>query len=274
MKALMKKVWVVTVAVAMVLLFALPCLFGGLSAKGKVPSPRDDDSTQVFSGAKKVSGISVCQVEINKWVIAFVFTAPYLLEADSVSIHHFSGEPYPLEWIPSTTRSSRLEGDRTFVVFERDWDHDITRMLWYAGYELGFSVGLFKNGKVVAGQEILVVADIEGVKIPEPHSQPTVATQSDIDAVATPKKFELAQNYPNPFNPTTTIFYSLDKSSQVSLKIFDALGREIAVLVDDEYKSAGVYLVRWNASNFSSGTYFYKLENGGKVLLKQMTLLK
>ena len=85
--------------------------------------------------------------------------------------------------------------------------------------------------------------------------------------------FELSQNYPNPFNPSTVINYNLAVSSNVSLKIYDVLGNEVAVLVDG-FKTAGSYEVSFNASDLSSGIYFYKLTSGNLSEIKKMTLLK
>ncbi len=84
---------------------------------------------------------------------------------------------------------------------------------------------------------------------------------------------ELGQNYPNPFNPKTVISYQLAVSSFASLKIYDILGNEIATLVNQN-QNAGMYSVEWNAGNFSSGVYFYKLETDGFTDTKRMMLLK
>jgi len=74
-----------------------------------------------------------------------------------------------------------------------------------------------------------------------------------------PTHFELRQNYPNPFNPSTVISFQLSAISAVSLKVFDLLGREIAVLVD-ETRQPGSYSIPWNASAMPSGIYFYRLQ--------------
>ncbi len=89
----------------------------------------------------------------------------------------------------------------------------------------------------------------------------------------TPAVYSLEQNYPNPFNPATVISYQLPVNSYTTLKIYDALGREIATLVNEE-KPAGVHRVEFNAKNLSSNIYFYKLETGQFVQVKKMTLLK
>ncbi|MDW8019738.1 MAG: T9SS type A sorting domain-containing protein, partial [Chloroherpetonaceae bacterium] len=88
-----------------------------------------------------------------------------------------------------------------------------------------------------------------------------------------PSRFELSQNYPNPFNPTTTIRYQLPVASEVSLKVFDMLGREVATLVQAR-QAAGVYQVHFNASGLASGTYLYRLQTPTFAETKKMTLLK
>ncbi len=90
--------------------------------------------------------------------------------------------------------------------------------------------------------------------------------------IENPKEFELNQNYPNPFNPSTRIKYQLSNSSQVLLKVYDMNGNEVATLVNG-YKVAGNYEVEFDASNFSSGIYFYKLQAENFVDTKKMILL-
>ncbi len=88
-----------------------------------------------------------------------------------------------------------------------------------------------------------------------------------------PDDFNLSQNYPNPFNPTTTIAFSLPIANLVTLKAYNILGQEVATLVNEEMK-AGSYTVNFNASNLSSGVYFYRLTAGSFVMNKKFTLLK
>ncbi len=88
------------------------------------------------------------------------------------------------------------------------------------------------------------------------------------------EKFALSQNYPNPFNPSTVINYQLPASSNVVLKIYNALGKGIATLVNTK-QIAGSYEVEFNAENLPSGVYFYKLQNGSSISeVKKMVLLK
>ena len=85
--------------------------------------------------------------------------------------------------------------------------------------------------------------------------------------------FTLNQNYPNPFNPTTKISYSIPNQSHVSLKVFDVLGREIASLVNEE-QVTGNYSIEFDASNLTSGIYFYRIQAGNYMKSKKMVLLK
>ncbi|MEO8233457.1 MAG: SBBP repeat-containing protein, partial [Ignavibacteriota bacterium] len=88
-----------------------------------------------------------------------------------------------------------------------------------------------------------------------------------------PTVFSLEQNYPNPFNPNTTISYQLPISGQVTLKVYDVLGDEVATLVNEE-NPAGFYKVEFDASKLSSGIYFYKIQFEKFVETKKMILLK
>lgn len=88
-----------------------------------------------------------------------------------------------------------------------------------------------------------------------------------------PNVFALAQNYPNPFNPTTNISYSVKNNGKVRLSVYDVLGREVAVVVN-QVQTAGPHTVTFSGNGLSSGMYFYKLEAGNKVLTKKMVLLK
>jgi hypothetical protein len=88
-----------------------------------------------------------------------------------------------------------------------------------------------------------------------------------------PQKFQLQQNYPNPFNPTTIISFTIPKAGNVSLKVYNMLGQEVATLVDG-YKAAQTYNVNFDASNLSSGVYFYSIKFDNKVLSKKMILMK
>ena len=88
-----------------------------------------------------------------------------------------------------------------------------------------------------------------------------------------PKEYRLNQNFPNPFNPTTNISYSLKEKSKVQLFIYDVLGREVGILVN-EIQDAGYYNVNFSGAGLASGIYFYRLQAGSNVFTKKMILLK
>ena len=88
-----------------------------------------------------------------------------------------------------------------------------------------------------------------------------------------PYAFSLSQNYPNPFNPSTKIEFNIPETGLTKLTIFNTLGQTVQVLVD-EIRNAGTHSVTFDASSFSSGVYFYRLEFDGKSITNKMILLK
>jgi len=103
----------------------------------------------------------------------------------------------------------------------------------------------------------------------------TITNLISVEQISTvlPKGFQLNQNYPNPFNPSTTITFDVAKVQKIRLSVYDVLGKEVAVLVDEQLKP-GTYETKWNASGVASGVYFYKLTAGDYSETKQMILLK
>ena len=94
-----------------------------------------------------------------------------------------------------------------------------------------------------------------------------------LNILVVPNKFELFQNYPNPFNPSTTINFSVPKTSLVTIKVYNILGKELSTLVNEE-KSAGNYSVQFFGSKLSSGIYFYRMQAGSFSQAKKLLLLK
>jgi len=88
-----------------------------------------------------------------------------------------------------------------------------------------------------------------------------------------PGQAQLMQNYPNPFNPSTAIRYQVASASAVSLKVYDMLGSEVATMINAPH-APGTYEISWNASEFPSGMYYYRLQTAGAVLTKKMILLR
>ncbi len=99
------------------------------------------------------------------------------------------------------------------------------------------------------------------------------ANDVKLESSLIPNSIELRQNYPNPFNPATTIRFSIKELSDVRLRVFNLLGKEEALLVNEQLQ-AGSYSVDFDASGLSSGTYFYQLNAGGNIISKKMIFLK
>lgn len=113
---------------------------------------------------------------------------------------------------------------------------------------------------------------IDGIRIGTSWASSVLSSVSQISAEL-PESFSLGQNYPNPFNPSTSIIYSVPQKGNVTLKVFDALGRETAALVS-EVQSPGTYKVEWNGEGLSSGIYYYRLTSGLYSETKRMMLVK
>jgi hypothetical protein len=103
-----------------------------------------------------------------------------------------------------------------------------------------------------------------------PRATP-VGVEDDLSQI--PEEYSLGQNYPNPFNPTTTIKYQIPEVSFITLKVYDVLGNEIAILVNEE-RPIGNYEIEFDASYLASGIYFYRIQAGNYVETKKMILLK
>lgn len=116
------------------------------------------------------------------------------------------------------------------------------------------------SGQTIFSREVVIADVVTGL-----------ASQASSEAL--PKTFRLGQNFPNPFNPTTTIPYALPRAVKVQLILYDALGREVAVLVD-RVQPAGRYRVRLNGENLAAGLYFYRLKAGDFVQMKKLVLIK
>ena len=99
------------------------------------------------------------------------------------------------------------------------------------------------------------------------------STPTGVKNASSPSVFKLHQNYPNPFNSSTIITFSIPEKERVTLKIFDILGREIKVLLDEELVK-GVHKIKFDASQLSSGIYFYRLNSSNHIDTKKLMVLK
>jgi 1,4-alpha-glucan branching enzyme len=127
----------------------------------------------------------------------------------------------------------------------------------------------FSNDSVYFSENTNMTLPSWGYRVYESGSG-IILTQNDETLV---NHYTVSQNYPNPFNPTTKIKYSIPQPSNVSIKVYNALGTEIETLVDG-YKFAGTYEISFNAKNLSSGVYFYRIVSGNYSHTNKMLLLK
>jgi len=88
-----------------------------------------------------------------------------------------------------------------------------------------------------------------------------------------PEAFTISQNYPNPFNPSTVISYQVPANADVRIEVFNMLGQSVALLVNEQ-KAAGSHTVSFNASEFSSGMYIYRIQSIGFSQSRKMLLIK
>ncbi|MBI5473272.1 MAG: T9SS type A sorting domain-containing protein [Ignavibacteriae bacterium] len=156
------------------------------------------------------------------------------------------GQPRAMSW--RTPREAWVPvGNTLMVTYDtaRTWNI-VDTLGWRIPYDLTFTDSL--TGYLVTDSGFVYKYKNRVMEATEPNEM-------------LPAVFSLEQNYPNPFNPTTTIEFSLPKSSEASLKIFDILGREVATLVN-EHLNAGTFKTEWDAKNMPSGTYFYRLQAG------------
>jgi hypothetical protein len=134
-------------------------------------------------------------------------------------------------------------------------------LMWGKEFPVDKDVWLTPDG-VARGEDDVVKAALAWIETSAPEVN-----------LETPVRFALEQNYPNPFNPNTTIRYELPGASHVRLSVFDILGREVSVLVDEK-RDAGVYEVRFDGSALASGMYVYRLKAGDFVQSRRFVLLR
>jgi CubicO group peptidase (beta-lactamase class C family) len=144
-------------------------------------------------------------------------------------------------------------------------EHGAATEMWYSPEE-NTGVIVLTNGENYWGPRYIYNEIFESVarslSVPKPQGAPAI-----------PERIALFQNYPNPFNPSTTLTYDLPQASHISLRVFDLLGREVAILKDG-FVGAGSHNVIFDASGLASGLYFARLDAGSFTQIKKVMLLK
>ncbi|MBI5808769.1 MAG: T9SS type A sorting domain-containing protein, partial [Ignavibacteriales bacterium] len=156
-----------------------------------------------------------------------------------------------------------------------------------AGNDILLYTSVIRNGSSLVGQVIDIIEEkVNQRKIPLNRIEESynriiqlktkygiITSVDQFAMLSIPTGFVLYQNYPNPFNPTTTISFYLPAQAFVSLKVFDALGKQAAALISEE-KPAGFHQVIFSGSNLSSGVYYYQLSAGNYNQTKKLILIK
>jgi len=170
-----------------------------------------------------------------------------------------------------------------FDIFVAEYDAG-GNLLWVnqaggGGDDLGESIAIDSAGNIVVSGEFVDTVIFGGTTLVSEGGQDMFVAKIERIIVdvqsqpSLPKEFWLYQNYPNPYNPTTTIVYGLRERTNVELKVFDILGREVISLVNEEQPS-GKYEIVFDATSISTGIYFYRLQAGSFVETKKMVLMK
>ena len=177
--------------------------------------------------------------------------------------------------------------------------YDDSLGVWTVGHLLKEATKTLEIRVVVGGQgEFANAAEVIQSYLPDPDSQPDNGEAEDDDydsimitvlqptqtrglqaqatlmeAAEVPTEFELGANYPNPFNPETTIPFAVPEKSHVQMAVYDLLGREVALLLDDE-RAAGRYALTWRADNLPTGVYIVRMQAGAIIMTQRVVLLK
>jgi hypothetical protein len=195
-------------------------------------------------------------------------------------------------WSQAMFNGSKLDTNGGVVQYELWWNH-ASNGTWSTPAKLANSVGalftsaaqwLTGTGSSRTAHFIYLADTVRGsvvfdglpsVQTPWIYRTITfdVTTSVRPNITGNPMKFELQQNYPNPFNPTTNIRYSVPAAGLVTLTVYNAIGQEVASLVN-EVQDAGSYVADFNASRLASGMYLYKIEAGRYTATKKMMLIK
>jgi endoglucanase len=181
------------------------------------------------------------------------------------------GIPVIMGEFSAMRRSSLTGSDLTLHIASREYYYQyifnaalrygMVPVYWDNGYYANNQCGLFDRNSGAILDQGAVNAILRG----------TTSVKEQQETL--PILFSLHQNYPNPFNPTTHISYTLPSKMDVSLKVFDVLGREVETLFH-ELKSAGSYEINWNAARLTSGVYFYRLQAGSFLETRKLILLQ
>ncbi len=196
--------------------------------------------------------------------IVYAFLRPFT-DSNGITVVNFSSSSKTVTMDLSTTNLKFTNG------FQQGITYWVNNLYSDTSYQvLGSDLANFIVTLPGYGSGIFTISTSEEV-VSLPPIPPIVSVNEENQIQ--PKEYLLYQNYPNPFNPSTKIRFAILNSGIVKLKVFDILGREVKILVNNELAS-GLHEVEFDASNLSSGIYFYRIESGSFSQTKKMILLR
>jgi hypothetical protein len=257
---------------------------------GSVASPAmlalaKDDLTLAFNDAasRTADVIGVSGNLGGMTLLPGLYKATTLLELSSGDLTFDGGGHSNAVWIIQVGTSFNVTGGRQMILTN---GANAANIFWQVGTGATIAATAVLQGTFMAGTQITMAAGailhgralavstnvtLDQNVITNPG--PVVATSIERNDEESAKFVSLSQNYPNPFNPSTVVGFQLSVAGQTSLKVYDLLGREVAVLVDGPM-SAGSHSVTFDASALTSGVYMYRIVSEGVSASRQMILIK
>ena len=227
-----------------------------------------DDLGVVLSSADQINGEVLLSLAASNQMVYNVDQETGVVTEDTV-LSAYAGNPLFVRWAPKTpmyegeidgVAAAVPNGYRTYLTVGHDNEYDDEAGVGIRNF------GVFTN--VAEDIYLNEVARLVHLKLETP---PPTSVEDNVGQA--PLTFELQQNYPNPFNPATTIEFSLAQSAHTTLTIYNVRGQIVATLVDQKLDS-GVYSMQFDASQYSTGVYFYKLHAGNFMKINKMMLIK
>ncbi len=203
---------------------------------------------------------------VHRRTVSIVVVDPVPVELSAFTANVKIDNVY-LNWQTATELNNRgFEVERATIENTKRSDWSVVKFVPGAGTTTNPMTYQFIDTKMNAGSYVyrLKQIDFDG----------SFEYSYEVEAiVSSPVDYSLSQNYPNPFNPSTSISYSIPENAFVTLKIYDVLGNEVEVLINEQ-KESGNYQIDFNASELSSGIYYYTLTAGNFTSTKKMSLIK
>ncbi len=238
----------------------------------------DDTWTEIASGAS-ATGTSVTFDGVTtpgQYSIGTLSDSPLPIQLASFTSSVVNGNSVRLDW----TTISELNNYGFYVERRTDDEENFSELansfLPGQGTTITPHDYTWTNEAVAQGHYYyrLRQIDLDGTIHYTDATEVTVGTLADVGNAEAPLEFRLAQNYPNPFNPSTRIQFSVEKSGEATLKVYNMIGQEVATLFSGLAESGKRYEVDFHAGNLANGVYMYQLRSNDNVSVQKMTLLK